>query len=125
MTGSEYCFFHAPGMATQRTQARRDGGRKNKAPVLSQVPDVELDRVSDIVSLISSTISQVRRGELDPKIANCVGYLSSALLRALEADKLEERISALEMAVRNPPAASRDFDDSTYRFVSESAETAQ
>ena len=95
MSDSQYCFFHDPSMAVKRTEARRSGGKKNKAAVLSaELPDPILKTVSDVASLLAVSINQVRKGELDPKIANCVGYLSSVLLKALEARTRRTHLSA-------------------------------
>lgn len=76
------------------------------------------------VASAGCTINQVRLGELDPKLANCVGYLSGVLLRALEANQLEERISDLEIAIQKPADATGRFDAS-WSFVPESEEIAQ
>jgi hypothetical protein len=38
----------------------------------------------------------VRRGQLDPRVGNAVGYLASILLGALQQGPLEERLSRLE-----------------------------
>ncbi|HEX2837183.1 MAG TPA: hypothetical protein VHN77_03545 [Phycisphaerales bacterium] len=54
----------------------------------------------DVCGLLSETIHDVRTGRVDPRIANTVGYLASVLVRALEVGELEERLAALEGAVR-------------------------
>ena len=45
---------------------------------------------------MSETISQVRRGEIDPKVANSVGYLANIVVKALDYGDLEQRVAALE-----------------------------
>ncbi len=77
MTKSQYCFFHDPKKAKQRTAARKAGGHKSKAAVLpSETPDHQLDTLTDVVSLLGETINQVRRGEIDPRVSNAVGYMT-------------------------------------------------
>ena len=46
--------------------------------------------------LLGESISQVRRGQLDPPVANAVGYLASILLGALQQGLLVERLRRLE-----------------------------
>ena len=105
-TGSDHCFFHDPAKAKERAAARKAGGEKGRAAVLSaDSPDVPLQSVADTVSLISETINQVRRGEIDPKVSNAIGYLTGILLKALEQGAIEERISALETIVSSRRAA--------------------
>ena len=43
-----------------------------------------------------SAVEQVRRGQLAPRVATAVGYLSNILLSALQQGPLEERLQRLE-----------------------------
>jgi hypothetical protein len=122
MTGQEYCFFHDPTMAMKRTKARSAGGRKNKAAVLStNLPELSLKNVADVVSLLAATVNQVRHGELHPKFANSIGYLSGILLKALETEDIEARINSLERAIATQKRQGWPLDDNNeYSFVSDS-----
>jgi hypothetical protein len=96
---SGLCFAHDPTLACKREAARRAGGRKRaaKAAVLPpDTPDLALASMADVASLLAATINQTRRGQLDPKVANCVGYLGSVLVKTLEQSDLERRILMLE-----------------------------
>jgi hypothetical protein len=104
---SQFCFFHAPEEAAKRAAAQRAGGLKNRPAVLSgDTPDLQLASLQDITSLIAETINQTRRGEIDAKVANAVGYLASLLLKAIEKVQLEEQMVTLERAVKTPHALS-------------------
>lgn len=121
MAESKFCFFHDPGMASRRTEARRAGGRKNKAAALSaNLPDSPLKSVANVVSLLANTVNQVRRGELDPKLANCVGYLSGILLKALETEEIEARVVSLERAILIQSKRGSPLNSNGYSFVSDS-----
>jgi len=50
--------------------------------------------------LLSDTINQVRKGQIGPRVANAVGYLSNILIKALEQTEMEKRIEGLEALVR-------------------------
>ena len=91
-----------------RTAAQRNGGRNGKAAVLSpDTPDVEIKSASDVVGLLSDTISQVRRGQVDVKIANSVAYLCGHILKAREQGDLEDRLAAIEHRVATMATRSR------------------
>jgi len=60
---------------------------------------VTVEKVEDVVKLLADTINRVRSGELDIKIANCIGYLSGHLTKAMEISVLEQRIQAVERAI--------------------------
>jgi hypothetical protein len=92
------CVFHDPARAAEGRRARRAGGiNRNKLAVLSQeTPDNPLDNTNDVSILLGESINQVRRGQLDPRVANTLGYLTSVLLRALEQGSIEDRLKKIE-----------------------------
>jgi hypothetical protein len=85
MRNSDLCFFHEPGKAQERAAARKAGGirRAGHAVVLSaDTPDIELTSPAQVAGLLAETINQVRRGELDCKIAYVIGHLSELQMKA-------------------------------------------
>jgi hypothetical protein len=96
------CVFHDPAQAEEVGKARRAGGisRSSPARVLpADAPDLELKSSKDVGTLLAETISQVRRGQVDPRICTAIGYLSSIVLRALEQGVAEDRLLAVEVAL--------------------------
>jgi hypothetical protein len=96
---SRYCFAHDPDLAARRAAGRRAGGRKRsqKAAVLpAGTPDAPLGSIGQVCELLATSINQVRRGQLDTKVANAVGYLASVLVKALSESDMEARINRLE-----------------------------
>ncbi len=131
--GSEFCFFHDPALVEERATARSEGGRERTRKVLlaPNTPIRELKTVTEVVQLLGETINQVRRGGIDLRVANCVGYLSGILLAALEKGQMEERLAALEAIIKSPvPAAPAEenysfvFDGTTSEASHEHSETA-
>jgi len=124
-SGSNHCFFHDPNSVVDREAARRNGGieRSRKAAVLpADTPDRSLTSAADVSGLLAETINQVRRGEVDPRISNAIGYLAGILLKAKERDELEQRITRLESIIanqrENPELGSNlDHDSETVEFV--------
>ena len=62
--------------------------------------DVLVADSQDVIRLLSGTINQVRKGQLDPRVANAVGYLANVLLKAVDQGRVEDRLAALEAVVR-------------------------
>jgi hypothetical protein len=86
-SGKDICVFHDPTRAADGHSARRAGGatRSRMATVLPQgTPDNPLRDTHEVVTLLGDSINHLRRGQLDPRVANAVGYLSGILLKALE-----------------------------------------
>jgi hypothetical protein len=99
LPGGDWCLFHAPDRAAERDAARRRGGRtrsKAAAVLPADAPDPDIRDVAGVVALLAESIAQVRKGTIDPKVANATGYLASVLLRALQDGELERRLAELE-----------------------------
>lgn len=108
------CVFHDPEKAADGRRARRAGGitRSRVAAVLPpNTPDCPLEDPRDVSNLLADSINQVRSGQLDPKVANTVGYLGSVLLRSLEQGRTEEASPNLEDSVAKNPKLSPAFVD--------------
>jgi hypothetical protein len=101
---SDYCFFHDPTKAEERREAQSLGGRQNRMKTLeTDAPDVKVETCQDVVKLLSETINQVRKGEIDPRVANSVGYLANVLIKAFEQGDIEKRLAEIESIVKSKP----------------------
>ncbi len=88
LAGSDRCFFHSTNAEhkRQRQRGRTRGGiaRSHRAATLpAGTPDHPLTSVSDVLSLLEETANAVRRGELEPRLANCLAYISTVALNGL------------------------------------------
>ncbi len=91
MSGAEYCFVHNPAIPEEeRQEARIKGGKANIVKVVNPLSEISINGSSDVVYLLTATISEVRNGNLDPRIANTIGYLAGHLLKAFEAKKVAD-----------------------------------
>jgi hypothetical protein len=100
--GKSVCIFHDPDREADGDRARRAGGLARSAPARvlpADTPALPLNSCKDVVSLLGESISQVRRGELDPRVANAIGYMSGILLKALDQGVIEERLFNVEAAL--------------------------
>jgi hypothetical protein len=94
-----YCWVHDPELAGKRAGGRRQGGKTRSKPAAvlpGDIPDAPLGSVTDVTGFLAQAINQVRKGQLDPKVANCCGFLVTVLLRAIEGGEIERRFAALE-----------------------------
>lgn len=99
--GKQVCVFHDPARASDGRRARRAGGLSRSAPRVlpADIPPVQLNSCKDVAGVLAESISQVRQGELDPRIANATGYLAGILLKALEQGVIEDRLRKIEDAL--------------------------
>jgi len=87
---SGYCIGHDPGAV----EARRKGGHAtSRAERASKLLPA---RLQPVVSLLENALGEVHRGELDHRQAAAMASLAGALIRAMTAGELEERLRALE-----------------------------
>jgi hypothetical protein len=100
--GREWCFHHDPDSRRERQAARRKGGRASRKPsvtLAATVADVALGTVPEVVAFLAATANQVRRGELDVKAGNCLAYIASIVLRAVQPDETARAIEELRAQV--------------------------
>lgn len=100
MKGVKYCYLHNPDIPEEdKFNAQSNGGKANKIKIYEPLEPIKVKTPSDVVSLLEDTINRVRSGEMDLKVANCIGYLSGHITKALEIAELEKRLDAVERAV--------------------------
>jgi hypothetical protein len=84
-SASTFCYFHDPSVSRERHLARKRGGiaRSSHKLILPDSATQALASVPDVLSLLETTANEVRRGQLETRLANCVGYLCSVALNGL------------------------------------------
>lgn len=95
-------MFHDPSNTAAQVDARREGGHQRSKPaatVAATEPDLPLASVRDVGALLADAINRVRKGALDTKIANTIGFLAGVLIKSIETGELEQRLAILESAV--------------------------
>ena len=110
LPAAHFCFFHDPTRAADRHDARVQGGRNGATTTLADTdPDIPVTDSQDVVRLLAGTINQVRKGQLDPRVANAVGYLANILLKAVDQGRVEDRLASLEAVVQSHRPMSSDI----------------
>jgi hypothetical protein len=91
------CFWHSPDRAGQRATAQLRGGISRQHAVgIRNAPAVRLESVEEVKTVLADVITKVRRGQLEPKAANALGYLLMQGLKAVEMANIDRRLRALE-----------------------------
>ncbi len=92
----EFCYFHDPAINKEAKKTAQSRGGKHSHHTMAPVPAIPLHETQDVVILLSQVINEVRTGALDPKLANCIGYLAGQLTKAMEVSDLERRMEEIE-----------------------------
>jgi hypothetical protein len=93
LRASQYCFFHAPDKARERTSARRSGGIERSRQRLvfpPETPDRALRTRRELANLLEETTNRLLKGQLDVKIATVAGQLVGIMERLLHGSALEQ-----------------------------------
>lgn len=93
-TKSGRCLAHDPDLETKRQQARRRGGQ-NKARI-ARLGKLVPPRLVVVYGHLEEALSEVHEGKLDPRIAQAMSSLASAMVKVLTSGELEMRVRALE-----------------------------
>ena len=100
------CALHAdPARAVELGRKSGRARRHVRLPddPAEDCPTLSLRSVADVTELLGETINQVRRGRLDPRAANSLGYLATAMLKALQQGDTEGRLRAIEAVLMATP----------------------
>jgi hypothetical protein len=105
---SQLCYFHEPFKAAERKAAQSLGGQGNRLRTLNpDIPDIKIESSKDVIALLCETINKVRKGQIDSRDANTVGYLANIAMTGLERNDVEMRIRRLEELLGNRLARYR------------------
>jgi hypothetical protein len=101
MSGGEYCYLHSPDISDDEKRASQSKGGANRALMTmpAPLPAMSLTAPNDAIDLLADTINRVRAGELDVRIANCLGVLAGHLLKAFEVSKLNDKVEEITRIV--------------------------
>ena len=102
MKGCQFCFYHNPDISDQeKKQAQIKGGKGKNGKIKRVMPKMSIKTTQAVVVLIEDTINAVRGGQMDVRIANCLGFLSGHLIKALEASDITKRLELIEETISN------------------------
>jgi len=98
MKGSKFCYLHNPAISKKQKKLdqTRGGANRRALTIAEPLPPMTLETPKDVVLLLVDTINRVRAGELDVKVANCLGVLTGHLIKALEVEKINDKLEAFE-----------------------------
>jgi hypothetical protein len=93
----EYCFRHSKQVSDEEKRlASKKGGENRKQVIQEPLPPLSLSEPNHVAILLADTINRVRSGTIDLRTANCIGFLSGHLTRALEIAEVHQRLKRIE-----------------------------
>ena len=66
-----------------------------------------LRNADDVTKLLADTINYLCSGAMDTRIANILGYLATAMLKAMQEGDVEGRLRAIEAVLTNHTSLSK------------------
>jgi hypothetical protein len=97
--GADFCHRHDPARAEERKRAASKAGKSKP-----------LSESAKIRESILALIEEVKAGDVDPKIANCVAVLSNVAIGTLRLDAKLRELENIEGRLRDlEEAAKRDL----------------
>ena len=115
LKGEQFCLFHSPAHEEQAAEIRRLGGlRRRKEKSLTGAYDLDgLHTVAGVRRLLEIAVLDTLALENSLARSRTLGYLAGVALKSIEAGEFDERLQALEAAVRGtafPSPAAFDLD---------------
>ncbi len=94
LPGVEFCFAHAPELATRRVEARERGGR-NRSRTARARAALPTD-LRGVMQRLHTALDRLDAGRLEPRTASAMASLAGAIVRIWEAASLEARLTRME-----------------------------
>jgi hypothetical protein len=97
MTNSDYCYFHNPDISDEeKREATARGGQARAVLIKEPLKEMPIKKIPDVALLLVQTINLVRAGKMDIRTANCLGFLSDKLIKALDTGELQTKFEEVE-----------------------------
>jgi len=97
LTSDTFCFYHNPKVKDEdKKRARSKGGSNNKIVIGQPLTPISFKKANSVVELLEETINLVRAGEMEIKVANCIGFLSGHIIKAIEVSELTQKVKDIE-----------------------------
>jgi len=61
--------------------------------------EIRLNNPRQVKRLLNRTINQLLNGTIEVEKARCIGYLGSILLKAIEVEELDDRLTEIERQI--------------------------
>ncbi len=112
LQGSDFCFWHDPNRASERTAARKRGGyRARGLDPEAPVPEVHLSNVIDVLDLLKTAAQDCLRHRPSLARARALAHIANTAAKVLESQELRDRVEDLE----NRTAVQAMSDDELLR----------
>jgi len=98
---SKFCLLHHKGTAAKL--GSKGGRRRARYDPSLLAQTGEPRTAADVCRVLATSVTELRSGVLDPRMATAIGYLATALLKALESADFEKRLSKLESRAAQVP----------------------
>jgi hypothetical protein len=92
--GNGFCFAHDPAREEDAAAGRRAGGRGRSKTVRLQ--RLLSPRVAAVCDRLEPLIGELRRGEVEPRVATAMAAVARTLVQLETTAGLEERLRSLE-----------------------------
>ena len=95
MKGSDFCYRHNPDICEEeKLNASSKGGSKGLKPefIETPLPEMKLEKMQDVVTLLADTINNVRAGKISTKSGSTIGYLAFIMMMAMDKVNCEKQL---------------------------------
>lgn len=102
LKGSRYCFTHDPANGQARAKARKLGGQRNRTPHNGQADQLPqaVTTVQEAIKILDYALAETIPLENSIARSRVLIALVAGYVQALQAGETEQRLAALETALR-------------------------
>ena len=93
------CFWHDPGNAAKRAQARKKGGHNRQTRKGENHGPYAILSVADIMTALNDALNDAALLENSHARSRSIGYICQIMLKGMEVGEIEKRLEALEQRI--------------------------
>jgi hypothetical protein len=103
--GKDYCFFHDPDRAPERTAARRQGGitRTRSGPLSLELAAMPLKQSSDVGQFLGQLVTQVCLGNVEVRQGTGIAFITTCMMQAFDRAQRDAENAVLRPLPGNRP----------------------
>jgi len=98
-----YCTFHSPAHGKARAEGRKRGGERHRTPhggIDSETLPTKIRTLDDVLSVLDYALAEAMPLENSVQRGRLVVAIAHAFIEAIKTGELEERLAAIEAALK-------------------------
>lgn len=113
-SATNFCFVHDPGKGKERAEARKRGGERRRVPHGGNADSIpkQVRTLDDVLAVLDYSLAEALPMENSIQRGRLLVQLAHAFIETIKTGELEQRLTALEQALKLNKAEDEQSQES-------------